>query len=202
MTISISRWTLLVVTVATLAFNLSGCKQQQRQAQVFNGIDVTGSSLANDIHLPDIRGQQRSIGDFKGKAVMVFFGFTQCPDVCPTALARAVEVKRLLGADGNRLQVLFVTVDPERDTPAVLKEYLAAFDPTFIALRGDAKRLATTAKDFKIFYQRVPTGSSYTMDHSAISYLFDPQGHLRLALSHKLSAPKYADDVRKLLHPI
>jgi protein SCO1/2 len=202
MTIFISRRSLLVMAGATLAFGLAGCKKQQQHAQVFNGTDVTGSAFATDIHLPDIEGRERSLADFKGKAVMVFFGFTQCPDVCPTALARAVEVKRLLGADGDRLQVVFVTVDPERDTPAVLKEYLAAFDPTFIALRGSPERLAATAKDFKIFYQKVPTGSSYTMDHSSISYLFDPQGNLRLALSHSLSAPAYADDVRKLLHPV
>lgn len=198
MTVSVSRRASLALAGAALVFGLPGCNR--RPAPVFAGTDVTGAPFAKDLRLPDIDGKERSLADFRGKVALVFFGFTQCPDVCPTALARAVEVKRLLGSDGNRLQVVFVTVDPERDTPAVLKEYLAAFDPTFIALRGNPERLAATARDFKIFYQKVSTGDSYTMDHSSISYLFDTQGKLRLALSHSLGAQAYADDVRKLLH--
>lgn len=132
---------------------------------------------------------------------MMFFGFTQCPDVCPTALVRAATVKQLLGADGDRLQVIFVTVDPERDTPEILKAYTAAFDPSFLGLYGDLKHTEETAKDFKVFYKKVPTGSSYTMDHSALSYVYDPDGKLRLVLRHTQSAEEYAADLRQLLHP-
>src|SRR5574343_491279 len=130
----------------------------------------------------------RRLEEFRGQVVMVFFGFTQCPDVCPTALARAVQVKQGLGAEGDKLQVLFVSVDPERDTGPVLAEYTKAFDPTFLALRGDAARTEAAAKEFKVFYRRVPTGSSYTMDHTALSYLIDPQGRLRVAVRHGQSA--------------
>jgi len=197
MTISPSRRMALATAGAALLLGLAGCERPTKQ--IFNGIDISGADYGRELRLPDIDGRERTLADFKGKAVMVFFGFTQCPDVCPTALARAVEVKRLLGADGERLQVVFVTVDPERDTPEVLKAYLAAFDPGFIALRGNPERLAATARDLKIFYQKVPTGDSYSMDHSAISYVFDAQGRLRLALSHNQSARAYADDVRKIL---
>jgi protein SCO1/2 len=199
MTVSTSRRAALAAAGVCFLLGLTGCDRAPRQ--LFNGIDVSGADFGKDLRLPDIDGRERALADFKGKAMMVFFGFTQCPDVCPTALARAVEVKRLLGEDGAKLQVVFVTVDPERDTPAVLKAYLGAFDPGFIALRGNAERLAATARDFKIFYQKVPTGSSYTMDHSAISYVFDPQGRLRLALSHNQSAQACADDIREILHP-
>lgn len=197
MTISPSRRMALATAGAALLLGLAGCERPTKQ--IFNGIDISGADYGRELRLPDIDGRERTLADFKGKAVMVFFGFTQCPDVCPTALARVVEVKRLLGADGERLQVVFVTVDPERDTPEVLKAYLAAFDPGFIALRGNPERLAATARDLKIFYQKVPTGDSYSMDHSAISYVFDAQGRLRLALSHNQSARAYADDVRKIL---
>jgi len=197
MTISPSRRMALATAGAALLLGMAGCERPTKQ--IFNGIDISGADYGRELRLPDIDGRERTLADFKGKAVMVFFGFTQCPDVCPTALARAVEVKRLLGADGERLQVVFVTVDPERDTPEVLKAYLAAFDPGFIALRGNPERLAATARDLKIFYQKVPTGDSYSMDHSAISYVFDAQGRLRLALSHNQSARAYADDVRKIL---
>ena len=197
MTISPSRRMALATAGAALLLGLAGCERPTKQ--IFNGIDISGADYGRELRLPDIDGRERTLADFKGKAVMVLFGFTQCPDVCPTALARAVDVKRLLGADGERLQVVFVTVDPERDTPEVLKAYLAAFDPGFIALRGNPERLAATARDLKIFYQKVPTGDSYSMDHSAISYVFDAQGRLRLALSHNQSARAYADDVRKIL---
>ena len=130
---------------------------------------------------------------------MLYFGFVQCPDVCPTALTRAVEVKRLLGADGERLQVIFVTVDPERDTNDILKAYMAAFDPTFLALHGNADKTRSTAEHFKVYYKKVPTGSSYTMDHSALSYVFDPNGQLRLAMRHEQSAEDYAHDIVQLL---
>ena len=165
----------------------------------FNGVDITGANYAQDFRLTDADGRERTLADFKGKAVMMFFGFTQCPDVCPTALVRAAEIRKLLGADGERLQVIFVTVDPERDSPAVLKAYTQAFDPSFIGLYGDMQRTSQTAKDFKVFYRKVPTGSSYTMDHSAFSYVFDPKGKIRIVLRHEQSAQECADDLRRLL---
>lgn len=176
---------------------LGGCGKKP----AFHGLDVTGGLYGRDFRLNDPDGRERTLADFRGKAVMVFFGFTQCPDVCPTALARAVEVKQLLGEDGARLQVLFVTVDPERDTPEVLKAYMAAFDPGFIGLYGDPQRIAETAKEFQVVYKKVPTGASYTMDHSALTYLYDPAGRLRLVMRHQQSAQEFADDLRRLLHP-
>ena len=193
------RRTALLHIAATGVLALAGCDMVRPAG--YHGIDLTGAIYAKDFRLTDPDGKERTLADFRGKAVLIFFGFTQCPDVCPTALARAVEVKRLLGAEGERLQVLFVTVDPERDTPPVLKAYTAAFEPSFIGLYGDMARTAHTAKDFKVYYKKVPTGASYTMDHTALSYVYDPQGRLRLALGHEQSAQDYADDLRKLLNP-
>lgn len=166
---------------------------------IFHGSDVTGTITGEHLRLLDPDGKERTLADFKGKAVAVFFGYTQCPDVCPTALARAVEVKRLLGRDADRFQAVFVTVDPERDTPAILKAYTAVFDPSFLALYGSPERLAETAKSFGVIYRKVPTGSSYSIDHTASSYIFDPHGKLRLRLSHGLGAHEYAADIRTLL---
>ena len=177
--------------------SLAGCDRLLPER--FNGVDITGANYAQDFRLTDADGRERTLADFKGKAVMMFFGFTQCPDVCPTALVRAAEIKRLLGSDGDRLQVIFVTVDPERDSPVVLKAYTQAFDPSFIGLYGDMQRTSQTAKDFKVFYRKVPTGSSYTMDHSAFSYVFDPKGKIRIVLRHEQSAQECADDLRRLL---
>lgn len=166
----------------------------------FHGNDVTGATFGKDFRLLDPDGKERTLADFRGKVVAVFLGYTQCPDVCPTALARAVEVKRLLGKeDAERLQVVFITVDPERDTPEVLKAYTAAFDPTFLGLYGSPERTAETAKSFAAMYRKVPTGSSYSMDHTASSYIYDPQGRLRLQLPHALGAHEYAADIRTLL---
>lgn len=185
------------VTLAALA--LVGCEKAKPAS--YRGIDITGADYGRDFKLTDPEGRERSLADFKGKAVMIFFGFTQCPDVCPTALVRAAEVKRLLGEDGSRLQVVFVTVDPERDTPEVLRAYTAAFDPSFIGLYADLQHTAETAKEFKVYFKKVPTGSSYTMDHSALSYVYDPAGKLRLALRHEQSAQDYAADLRHILNP-
>lgn len=194
----LSRRTLLAAT-ALGAMALAACERKTRMT--YHGIDLTGATYAMDLRLTDPDSKERTLADFRGKAVLVFFGFTQCPDVCPTALVRAAEVKRLLGVDGERFQVLFITVDPERDTPEVLKAYTAAFDPSFIGLYGDLGRTAQTAKDFKVYYKKVPTGASYTMDHTSLSYVYDPQGKLRLALRHEQTAQDYADDIRKLLNP-
>lgn len=170
-------------------------------APAYTGIDITGSSIGPDFRLSYGDGKPASLQDFKGKYVLLFFGFTQCPDVCPTALSRAVEIKKLLGADGDQLQVVFVTVDPERDTAALLAEYMRAFDPAFVGLRGDPAQTAKAAKDFKIFYRKVPSGSSYTMDHTAITYVFDAAGKIRLAFKHEQTAQQCAADLRKLMQP-
>jgi protein SCO1/2 len=168
-------------------------------APAYTGIDITGSSIGPDFKLFYGNGKPASLSDFKGKYVLVFFGFTQCPDVCPTALARAVETKRLLGADGDKMQVVFVTVDPERDTAALLAEYMRAFDPSFVGVRGNAEQTTKAAADFKIFYRKVPSGSSYTMDHTAITYVFDATGKIRLAFKHEQTAQQCAADLRLLM---
>jgi protein SCO1/2 len=170
-------------------------------AQKFKSIDITGADYAKGFALADHNGAQRTLADFKGKVVVVFFGFTQCPDVCPTALADLAEVKRLLGPQGDKLQGLFVSVDPERDTPEVLKAYMTNFDPGFLALRPTAEQLPEVAKAFKIFYKKVegPTPTSYTMEHSAGSYVFDPQGRVRLYTRQAVGAQGLAEDIALLL---
>jgi protein SCO1 len=178
---------------------VAGCQRADEGRAVFRGLDLTGASYGRDFRLTDPEGRERTLADFKGQVVLLYFGFTQCPDVCPTALIRAAEVRQLLGAQASRLQVIFVTIDPERDLPAVLKGYTAAFDPAFLGLYGDAERTRQTAQEFKVYYKKVPTGGSYTMDHSTLSYAFDPQGRLRLALRHEQSAQDYAHDLRLLL---
>lgn len=185
-----------LAALATVA--LIGCSPD---ALRFKGIDISGADYAKDFSLPDQNGQMRSLKDFRGKAVVVFFGFTQCPDVCPTTLNELAEVRRLLGPDGERVQGIFVTVDPERDTPELLKAYLANFDPSFIALRGSPEQLAAVAKDFKVYYKKVEgkTPGSYTMDHTAASYVYDPQGRLRLYTRYGTGPQPLADDLRILL---
>jgi len=168
----------------------------------FVSIDITGADYAKDFSLPDHNGQQRSLKDFAGKVVVVFFGFVQCPDVCPTSMAELAEIRKSLGADGVRLQGIFITVDPERDTPEVLQAYMQAFDPSFLALRPtSAEQLAALAKDFKVFYKKVDgrTPTSYTMDHSAGSYVFDPHGRLRLYTRYGSGAQGLESDIRQLL---
>lgn len=148
----------------------------------FKNTDITGADYGKDFTLTDHTGKTRTLADFRGKIVVVFFGYTHCPDVCPTTLAELKVAKEQLGKDGKRVQVLFVTLDPERDTPQLLASYAPAFDPSFLGLYGDAAATARVAKEFKVFYQKVPgkTPDSYTVDHTAGSYVFDPQGRLRL----------------------
>ncbi len=167
----------------------------------FRGVDISEVEYARDIPLPDHNGQQRSLKDFRGKVVVVFFGYTQCPDVCPTTMQEMAEVKKLLGPDGDRLQSIFVTVDPERDTPDMLKAYMGNFDPSFLALRGTPEQTAAVAKDFKIYFKKVDgkTPTSYTMDHSAGSYIYDTQGRLRVYYRYGSGAEALAADVRTLL---
>jgi protein SCO1/2 len=178
---------------------LGGCQQQSGQS--FNSVDITGASYASDFSLTDNNGNKRTLADFRGKVVLVFFGYTQCPDVCPTTMADMAQVRAKLGSLGDKLQIVFVTVDPERDTQALLAQYIPSFDPSFIGLYGTADDIARTAKEFKVIYQKVPgkTPSSYTIDHSAGSYVFDPQGRVRLFVRHSQSIDSIVDDVKRLL---
>jgi protein SCO1/2 len=186
------------IAAVLFALALGACGLDQPQ---FNNTDITGAEYGKALSLADPSGKIRTLADFKGSVVVVFFGFTQCPDVCPTTLAEMKTVKKLLGEDAKRFQVLFVTVDPERDTPELLAQYVTAFDPTFLGLRGDPETTAKVAKDFKVFYQKVPgnTPDSYSVDHTAGSYIFDPQGNLRLFVRHGQSADKIAADIKQLL---
>ena len=178
---------------------LAGCGRETKAS--FQGVDVTGAEYARDFSLPDALGQQRSLKDFAGKVVVVFFGYTQCPDVCPTSLQELAEVKKLLGADGERLQGIFVTLDPERDQPEMLKAYMESFDPSFVALRGTPEQTAAIAKDFKIFYKKVAGANpdTYTLDHSAGSYVYDPAGRLRVYERYGSGPQVLTADVRTLL---
>ena len=193
------RRTLLKSVTAVLAVvALSACSPDKPQ---FKSIDITGADYAKGFSLTDHNGVQRSLQDFKGKVVVVFFGFTQCPDICPTALTEMAEVKRKLGSQGDRLQGIFITVDPERDTEEVLKAYMANFDPTFVALRPTMVQLPEVAKSFKIYYKKSEgqTPTSYTMDHSAGSYVFDPAGNVRLYARSGSGSEALASDVALLL---
>lgn len=188
---------LLPVLSFCLAFLLAGCSEPSH----FVSTDISAATWGKDFSLTDHNGQARHLADFRGKAVVLFFGYTQCPDVCPTTLATLREVMGLLGEDAKRVQVLFVTVDPERDTPELLAQYVPAFHPSFVGLYADEKGIATVAKEFKVFYARQPgsTPGSYSMDHSASSYAFDPQGRLRLLLRYGETAANVAADLRLLL---
>ncbi|MFM1924606.1 MAG: hypothetical protein RIT44_412 [Pseudomonadota bacterium] len=167
----------------------------------FRAVDITGADYAQGWELSDQNGQVRTLKDFAGKVVVVFFGYTQCPDVCPTAMQEMVEAKQLLGADGARLQSIFITVDPERDTPELLKAYMANFGADFVALRPTPEQLPKVTKDFKIYFKKVEgkTPTSYTMDHSAGSFTFDPQGRVRLYNRHASGAAALAADAKILL---
>jgi protein SCO1/2 len=167
----------------------------------FRATDITGAPYGAQFVLTDHKGVERRLGDFRGKVVTLFFGFTQCPDVCPTNLTAMAEVMKLLGDDAKRIQVLFVTVDPERDTQELLAEYVPAFHPDFLGLRGDEAATKAAAREFKVFYQKVPgqTAGSYTMDHSAGTYVFDPAGRLRLYIKHGETPEAIAHDIRLLL---
>lgn len=183
---------------------LGACSEGKQTA--FNAIDVTGADYAKGFTLTDHDGQPRTLADFKGKVVAMFFGYTQCPDVCPTTMSEMVAVKQALNAggraDGDKLQVLFVTVDPERDTPAIMKNYMEAFDPSFVALyAGSPEQLTALAKDYKVYYKKVEgkTPGSYTMDHSAGLYLYDPQGRLRLYARYGSGVESLTADIRQLL---
>ena len=193
----------LVLGAAALAgvavSGLSAC--DRAGAPSFKGIDITGADYARDLSLFDPDGKRRSLAEFKGRVVVVFFGFTQCPDVCPTTMVELAAVKKQLGADGERVQGIFVTVDPERDTPELLKAYVDNFGAGFVALRGSPEETLAAAKHFKVFFAKVPgkTEGSYTIDHTAGSYLFDPQGRVRLFTRHGTGPEALAHDLKLLL---
>ena len=179
---------------------LAGC-DRILPAAAYKAVDITGATYAQDFDLPDVTGQRRRIADFKGKLVVVFFGFTQCPDVCPTTLLELAEARKLLGADGARVQGVFVTVDPERDNAELLKAYVGNFGGDWVALRGSPEEIKATAKNFKIYYAKVPgrTPDAYTVDHTAGSYIFDTKGKVRLFTRYGVGAQALADDLKLLL---
>ncbi|MVW72619.1 MULTISPECIES: SCO family protein [unclassified Bordetella] len=176
---------------------LAGCSEPEAK---FQGSDITGTHLGRAMALTDQNGEKRTIEGLAGKVVVVFFGFTQCPDVCPTALAELSQVMQKLGPDADRVQVLMVTVDPERDTPEILKQYVTSFDPRFLGLTGTPAEIRAAAASFKAYYAKIPTeGDNYTMDHTAAFYLFDPKGESRVLLGNSLGADAMAHDIKLLL---
>lgn len=182
-----------------LAVLSAGCGPAQK-GPAFELTDITGADFGRDVRLTDHTGKARTLADFKGKVVVVFFGYTHCPDVCPVTLGELAIVARELGKDAVNMQVLFITADPERDTPAVLSKYVPAFNADFLGLYGDAEATARTAKDFKVFFQKqAPAGGGYSVDHSAGTYVYDKAGHLRLFASYGQGAPKLLHDIRLLL---
>ena len=170
-------------------------------AAAFQAIDITGADYAKELPLPDLDGRARTLAEFRGKAVVVFFGFTQCPDVCPTTLAEIAAVKKELGAAGARIQTVFVSLDPERDTPELLKNYVATFDPGVVALRGTPEQTQAAAKAYKVFFQKVPgkEPGSYSIDHTAGAYVFDTEGRVRLFVRYGTPLAAWVADLKQLL---
>jgi protein SCO1/2 len=194
------RTALNALLSSLIVAGLGACSEHK---PAFAAIDITGADYARDFALTDHNGQARTLKDFAGKVVVMFFGYTQCPDVCPTSMLELVEVKKLLGKQGERVQGLFVTVDPARDTPEVLKAYMENFDPTLLALYTTPEKLMILTKDYKVYYKKVdgPTPTSYSMDHSAGSYVYDTQGKLRLYTRYGSGAALLAGDIKLLLQP-
>jgi protein SCO1/2 len=181
-----------------LAAMLAACSAEK---PAFKAIDITGATYAQQLELPDVGGQKRSLAEFKGKVAIVFFGYAQCPDVCPGTLAEIADARQRLGADGDRIQPVFVTVDPERDTAPVLKEYVASFGPDVVALRGDLEQTQAAAKAFKVFFAKVPgkEPGSYTIDHTAGAYVFDREGRVRLFVRYGSGTEALVHDLKLLL---
>lgn len=191
-----------LVAACALTMSLAACdKLPGKQKEAFQNTDVTGLDYAKGFALTDHTGKPRTLADFKGKVVVVFFGYTQCPDVCPTTMAEMASVMQKLGPLADQVQVLFITLDPERDTQQLLAQYVPAFDKRFIGLRGTPEQTAKTAKDFKVFYSKVPgtEPGSYTIDHTAGSYVFDRDGRLRLFIRHGQGPDPIVHDLRQLL---
>lgn len=181
----------------TLALLLAGCDSRPQ----FVNTDISEADYARDFALTDHNGKPRTMADFRGKAVVIFFGYTQCPDVCPTTMTGMAEALKLLGGDAAKVQVLFVTVDPERDTQQLLAQYVPVFNPSFLGLYADAQTIARTAQEFRVFYKKQPgsTPTTYTVDHSAGSYVYDPQGRLRLYIKHGEKPEVIAKDLKLLV---
>lgn len=194
------RRTLSILGGLTLLAGLgtTGC---MKSPVSFNGVDITGADYAQKLRMTDADGKPRSLDDFKGKVVAVFFGYTQCPDVCPTTLAELAAIKKKLGPDGSKLVGVFVSVDPERDTPEVIKAYVNSFDPEFVALRGSVDETKAVARDFKVFFAKVPgkVDGSYTMDHTAGTYVFDTQGRIRLFERYGTAQDALLSDLKALI---
>ncbi len=195
---------LIFTAVAGAALLLAGCERGSAPSAAplqFKGIDITGAEYARELNLTDADGQRRTLADFKGKVTVVFFGFTQCPDVCPTTLLELAQVKKALGADGARVQGVFVTIDPARDTPEILKAYVGNFGADFVALRGTEEETKAAAKNFKVYFNKVPgkTATSYTMDHTAGSYVLDATGKVRLFTRYGTGAEALTHDLKLLL---
>ncbi len=190
----------MVIALGGLFGGLAGCDRPSSKAPFFS-TDVTGADYGKSLSLNDQNGQPRTLADFKGKVVVLFFGFTQCPDVCPTTLSAMAAVMKELGNDAARVQVVLVTLDPERDSAAMLGAYVTAFNPTFIALRGDTEATTRAAREFKVFFQKVPgkTPGAYSLDHTAASYALDDQGRLRLYIRSTQTVPEITADLRQLL---
>jgi protein SCO1 len=182
-------WSIIICSV------IAGCDSRPQ----FRSTDISGAPYGQSLALTDHAGQPRRLEDFRGKAVVLFFGFTHCPDVCPTTLAEIAQAVRSLGPDAERVQVLMVSVDPERDTPQALGKYVTAFDPRFLALRGDLAATKKVADEFKIYFEKVKSGESYTVNHSVQSYVIDPQGRLRLLVRHDRIGQDLAEDLRAIL---
>jgi protein SCO1 len=195
--VTVPAWRAILGTLAIVAA-LAACSPEGPR---FRASDVTGASFGRDFALTDHTGKARTLADYRGKAVVVFFGYTQCPDACPTTLGALAEAMKQLGSEAERVQVLFVTVDPERDTQPLLAQYVPAFDPRFAGLYGDAAATERVAKEFKIIYQKQPgaTPGTYTVDHSTGSFIFDPQGRLRVYVSHGQGPEVFAHDLREVL---
>ncbi len=188
-----------IVFVTMLAVALAACGNRDRPA-TFKASDITGMDIGGDFSMTDHTGKLRKLSDFKGKVVVLFFGYTQCPDVCPTTLSEVAAALKELGPKANDVQVVFVTVDPERDTQELLAQYVAAFNPSFLALRGNPTELETATKLFKVFYAKNPgSGGSYTMDHIAASFVFDKQGRIRLLVSQGAGVSVFVHDLAQLL---
>jgi protein SCO1/2 len=190
-----------LLTMLALGLLLGGCDQLGKQPQAFKNTDLTGLDYAKDFALTDHTGKPRTLADFKGKLVVVFFGYTQCPDVCPTTLAEMATAMKELGPQADQVQVLFITVDPERDTQQLLAQYVPAFDKRFLGLRGDAAQTAAVAREFKVFYAKVDgkAPGSYSMDHTAASYVFDRNGKVRLFVRYGQGAAPLVHDLKALL---
>lgn len=180
---------------------LTACEKPQTPKVPFANTDITGLDYAKGFSLTDHNGKPRTLVDFKGKVVVVFFGYTHCPDVCPTTLAELAGIKKALGSEAERLQVIFITLDPERDTPELMAGFVPAFDSSFLGLWGEQAVIDKVAKDFKVFAQKVPSkdGKSYTIDHTAGSYVFDDQGRIRLFVRHGQGGDGLQKDLQRLL---